>query len=435
MGENIETIIVGGGQAGLAVSYFLSRHGRQHVVLEKSDRPGSAWRNHRWDSFCLNTPNWQTRLPGAEYQGSDPDGFMTRDEVVEYLEQYVDAFQLPVRFCIHVTRVEQNSRCQSYLISTNRGASACARNVVVATGLYQKPRIPAFSSELPEDIKQVHSDAYRNPEQLLPGAVLVVGSAQSGCQIAEDLYQSGRKVYLCVGRAGRVPRRYRGKDSNWWSEKLGIYDRTVDKLPSPKAKFFGKPHISGKDGGRTLNLHQFARDGVVLLGHLQGVEGEKIILAPDLKENLAKADKFEADFVKAIDGFIAETGIDVPEETLPVLQHGFDAPVHLELNLRSADITSVIWATSYNFDFSFVKLPILDGDGFPIQARGVTKFPGLYFVGLPWLHNAKSGLLYGVGDDAAFISQRIASDERSVSEADLQDSPGDGWLSHDFCAA
>jgi hypothetical protein len=368
MGENIDTIIVGGGPAGLAVSYFLSRHGRQHVVLEKSDRPGNAWRNHRWGSFCLNTPNWQTRLPGAEYQGNDPDGFMTRDEVVEYLEQYVEAFQLPVRFCIHVTRVEQNSRCQSYLISTNRGASACARNVVVATGL-------------------------------IYGAI-----------VNTEFFGPPVRIFSAI-----APR-----------HSIAVAQSKV---------FWKAAYISGKDGGRTLNLHQFARDGVVLLGHLQGVEGEKIILAPDLKENLAKADKFEADFVKAVDGFIAETGIDVPEETLPVLRHGFDAPVLLELNLRSADITNVIWATSYNFDFSFVKLPVLDADGFPVQARGVTKFPGLYFGGLPWLHNAKSGLLYGVGDDAAFISQRIGSDERSVSEADLQDSPEDGWLSHDFCAA
>jgi putative flavoprotein involved in K+ transport len=435
MTEQVETIIVGGGQAGLAVSYYLSQQGRQHVVLEKSDRPGNAWRNHRWDSFALNTPNWQTRLPGAEYQGDNPDGFMSRDEVVAYLERYVELFKLPVRYCIKVTDVEQNSRCQSFLVTTNRGTSACACNVVIATGLYQEPKIPAFSSDLPPDIKQVHSDAYRNPQGLLPGAVLVVGSAQSGCQIAEELYQSGRKVYVSVGRAGRVPRRYRGKDSNWWSDKLGLYDQTVDKLPSPKAKFFGKPHISGKDGGHTLNLHQFARDGVVLLGHFLGVDNGKIVLAPDLKENLAKADKFEADFVKAIDAYVAKTGMDVPEETLPILRDGFDAEVFLELDLRSAGIANVVWATSYNFDFSIVKLPVLDGDGFPIQTRGVTKYPGLYFVGLPWLHNAKSGLLYGVGEDAAFISQVIMGDERPIGAADMEDRPEDDWLTHDFCAA
>ena len=264
--------------------------------------------------------------------------------------------------------------------------------------------------------------------------MLVVGSAQSGAQIAEELYQGGRKVYLSVGRAGRVPRRYRGKDANWWSDKLGIYDRTVDQLPSPKAKFFGKPHISGKDGGHTLNLHQFARDGVVLVGHLRGVDDSRIILAADLKENLAKADQFEADFVKAIDQYIAETGMQAPPETLPELRDGFDQRVLSEIDLKSAGITNIIWATGYKFDFSLVKLPVLDSDGFPIQKRGVTDYPGLYFVGLPWLHNAKSGLLYGAGEDAAYIAQKLAGEERPTSAADREDTPQDSWLSHDFCA-
>src|SRR5215471_16564319 len=374
-------------------------------------------------------------MPGAEYRGSDPDGFMSRQEVVSYLEQYVERFHLPVHYCIRVTEVEQNSRCQSYFVRTNRGTAVCARDVVVATGLYQEPKTPALSADLSPDIKQLHSDAYRNPEQLLPGAVLVVGSAQSGAQIAEELYRGGRKVYLSVGRAGRVPRRYRGKDSNWWSEKLGIYDRSVDQLPSPRAKFAGKPHISGKDGGHTLNLHQFARDGVILVGHLQGVDDGKIKLAQDLKENLAKADKFEAEFVKAIDEYIIKTKMNVPEERLPALTDGFDAEVITELDLKSAGISNVIWATSYDFDFSFVKLPVVDGDGYPIQHRGVTNYPGLYFVGMPWLHNAKSGLIYGVGEDAAYIAMKMSSDDRPASVAQIADAPDTGWLSHDFCCS
>ena len=435
MTEFVETIIVGGGQAGLSVSYYLSQDGRNHVVLEQASQPGNAWRNHRWDSFALNTPNWQTRLPGAEYQGDDPDGFMSREGIVTYLEQYVESFHLPVPYCVGVTEVEQNSRCNSFLITTRRGLSVQARNVVIATGLYQQPNIPSLSGDLPPNIMQTHSDTYRNPQKLIPGAVLVVGSAQSGCQIAEELYQSGRRVYLSVGRAGRVPRRYRGKDTNWWSEMIGLYDRSVDELPSPKAKFFGKPHISGKNGGHTLNLHQFARDGVMLLGHLQGFDNGKIILAPDLKENLAQADKFEADFIKAIDEYIAKTNMEVPEESLPILRDGFDLEVITELDLKSADITNVIWATSYKFDFSFVKLPILDSDGYPIQRRGVTNYPGLYFVGLPWLHNAKSGLIYGVGEDAAYIARKITADDRQSSDAEMVDAPREDWLSHDYCCA
>src|SRR5262249_50575804 len=280
-------------------------------------------------------------------------------------------------------------------------------NVIIAIGLYQTPKVPKFGSALPANIRQVHSDAYRNPEELLPGAVLVVGSAQSGAQIAEELYQAGKKVYLAVGRAGRVPRRYRGKDANWWSERLGLYDRTVDQLPSHRAKFAGKPHISGTMGGHTLNLHQFARDGVTLLGHLQGVEDGKLKLAPDLWDNLAGADAHAADFIKSVDDYIAKTGMAAPEEKLSVLRDGFQAPLVVDLDLERSRITNVIWATSYAFDFSLVKLPVLDSDGFPVQTGGVTAFPGLYFVGLPWLPAAKSGLLYGVGESASSIAKDI----------------------------
>jgi putative flavoprotein involved in K+ transport len=433
--EKIETVIVGGGQAGLAVSYCLAQQGRDHVVLEQTGACGDAWRHHRWDSFTLNTPNWQTRLPGDAYQGDAPDAFMARAEIVTYLDAYAQRFQLPVRNQTRIIEIERYSRGENFIVRDSRGKSVCARNVVIATGLYQRPNIPSFSSDLPPEVSQIHSDAYRNPEALPSGATLVVGSAQSGAQIAEELYQSGRRVYLCVGRAGRVPRRYRGKDSNWWSDRMGLYDQTVDKLPSPKAKFFGKPMISGTKGGHTLNLHQFARDGVTLLGHLQGINGHKLVLAPDLMENLAKADQFEADFVKAVDSYIARTNLDSPEEQLPTLRDGFDVDVLAELDLTSAGITNVIWATSYRFDFSLVKLPVLDSDGYPVQQRGVTASPGLYFVGLPWIYNAKSGLLYGVEQDATYVATQILTDTRAFEDANILHSPADAWLSHELSCA
>jgi putative flavoprotein involved in K+ transport len=277
----------------------------------------------------------------------------------------------------------------------------------MATGLYQQPRIPPFSTNLPSEIHQLHSHEYRNPEALPDGAVLVVGSAQSGCQIAEELYQSGRKVYLSVGRAGRLPRRYRGKDITLWFAELGFTEMPVEKLPSPKAKYAGSAHGTGKDGGHTINLHQFARDGVVLLGHIQSVEGERIILAPDLKENLSNTDKFEADLVKQIDEGIKKLGLDAPVEALPELRDGYEAELIQELDLKAAGITSVIWATGFKFDFSMVKLPAFDEDGYPVQKRGVTEYPGLYFVGLPFLHTFQSGLLSGVGDDAAHVASVI----------------------------
>jgi putative flavoprotein involved in K+ transport len=412
MTTSVNTVIVGGGQAGLSVSYHLTRLGRDHVVLEQSDRPAEAWRCHRWDSFTLNTPSWQSALPGAPHLGREPDGFMSRDEIVAYLEQYVDRFDLPFRFASRVDRVERHERWGSYLVSIRDGAPIVTRNVVIATGLYQQPKIPALSSGFPSHIRQLHSDAYRNPQQLQPGAVLVVGSGQSGAQIAEELREAGGSVYLAVGRAGRVPRRYRGKDANWWSDRMGLYDRTAEMLPSPQARFAAKPLISGTKGGHTLNLHQFARDGVILLGRLQGVGNGRIMLAPDLHENLARADRHELEFTMAVDQHVASTGMSVPVERLPVLRDGFDLPEIPELDLDAAGITNVIWATSYGFDFSLVKLPILDGDGYPIQKRGVTSYPGLYFAGLPWLHNAKSGLIYGAGEDGAYIAQNIAANNR-----------------------
>jgi putative flavoprotein involved in K+ transport len=297
---------------------------------------------------------------------------------------------------------------EAYIVHTN-GPTYKATNVVMATGLYQQPRIPSFSTSFSANIEQLHSSEYRNPEALPAGAVLVVGSAQSGCQIAEDLYESGRKVYLCVSQAGRLPRRYRGKDITRWLVEIGFMDQPVDKLPSPKAKFGGSAHGSGTKGGHTINLHQFARDGVTLLGRIIDADGSHIKLAPDLKDNLAKIDHFEAQVVEAIDGFIEKKGLEIPEESLPQLRDGYEMDEILSLDMKSAGISSVIWATGFSFDYSLVKLPVVDEDGYPIQKRGITKYPGLYFVGLPWLTSSRSGLLFGVGQDAAHITADIAN--------------------------
>ncbi len=403
MTEQVDTIIVGAGQGGLSTSYYLMQQGREHTILEQADQVAEAWRE-RWDSFTLITPNWTIRLPGAEYQGDDPDGFMARDEVITYFEEYIEQFKMPIRFGIRMTSVEPMEA--GYLVSTDKGEFESA-NVVIATGFNQQPRIPPFSSNLSAEIFQLHSSVYRNPEALPAGAVLVVGSAQSGCQIAEELYQRGINVYLSVSRAGRFPRRYRGKDITRWLDEIGFSDRTVDQLPSPKAKFQASAHGTGKDGGHTINLHQFARDGVVLLGHIQSVQEDRIVLAPDLKENLANTDKIEANIIKGIDNYIEKSGQDATIESLPELRDGYEAELIPELDLKSAGITSVIWATGYKFDFSLVKLPIFDEDGYPVQKRGVTGYAGLYFIGLPFLHTIKSGLLSGVGDDAAHVASSI----------------------------
>lgn len=401
--EKFDTIIIGSGQGGLSTSYYLKQQGHEHIILERNDRLAEAWRN-RWDSFTLITPNRMLRLPGAEYQGDKPDGFLPRDEVVNYFESYVSDYQLPVKFGVQVSSIEASG--DGYLLKTSQGEFEAA-NVVVATGFYQEPRMPSFSSDMPEEILQLHSNDYRNLKQLPAGAVLVVGSAQSGVQIAEELYQAGRKVYLSVSATGRFPRRYRGQDITWWLEETGFMDRSVDQLPSPKAKFAASAQGTGKDGGHTINLHQFVRDGVLLLGHIQSVKGTQLALAPDLMDNLTNTDKMEAEFIKEIDKFIEQRGLDLPTEDLPELRDAYEAKVISKLDLKPAGITSVIWATGFKFDFSLIKLPVLDEDGYPIQKRGVTKYEGLYFMGLPFLHNIKSGLLAGVGEDAAHVVSSI----------------------------
>ena len=407
MSKVIETVIIGGGQAGLAMSYCLKERGHEHIVLEQAAQPGHAWRNGRWDSFTLVTPNWSVQMPGAGYQGDEPDSFMRRDEVVTYLEEYVERFKLPVKFQVRVLEVTAQPEGEGYLVETDAGTYE-ASNVVVATSMFQQPKLPSFSARISSNVVQLHSGQYRNPGALAPGAVLVVGTGQSGAQIAEELYKSGRKVYLCVGSAGRGPRRYRGKDITDWIRLISeLSDRTVEDLPSPRAKFAANPHVSGANGGHSLNLHQFAKDGVILLGHLRGAREDEITVEPDLKDSLAKVDKFELELIKMVDSHIEKSHLAAPEEELPRLQDGYEVEVIRELNLKSAGITTIIWATGYTFDFSMVKLPIVDEDGYPIQKRGVTEYPGMYFLGLPWLYKQQSGLLSGVGEDAEFLASVI----------------------------
>lgn len=405
--QSIDTLIIGAGQGGLATSYYLKQQGREHLILEQSDQAGSAWRDGRWDSFTLVTPNWTFRLPGAEYIGDDPGGFLDRDDVVAIFAGYAARFGLPLQTNTTVTAVEPQAE-GDFLVRTP-AQTYRARNVVMATGLFQSPRRPVCATRLPDGISQFNAATYRNPEQLPAGGVLVVGSSQSGCQIAQEIHRSGRPTYLCIGGAGRIPRRYRGKDIMGWSLLMGFADRTVDMLPSPKAKFAANPHMAGKVDGGSLNLHQFAREGIQLLGRLQDVVDGKAVLAADLHDNLGKADKFEADMLQAIDTYIETAGLDVPPETVPQLKDGYSLDQPGELDLLAHGINTVIWTVGYDFDFGLVKCPVFDQDGYPIQQRGVTAQPGLYFVGLPWLYKQKSGLLAGVGEDAAHIAAHIAA--------------------------
>lgn len=409
MMQTIDTIIIGGGQGGLATSYYLKQQGRDHLVLEQSDQAGSAWRDGRWDSFTLVTPNWAFRLPGAEYPGEQPSGFLRRNEVVEIFAGYADKFGLPLRTNTRVSAVRQGTN-GGFLVHT-QDITYHANNVVMATGLFQAPKVPAFAERIPSRMVQLHSAEYRNPNQLPAGGVLVVGSSQSGCQIAQEIHQSGRPVFLCVSGAGRIPRSYRGRDIMEWAALLGIAERTVDMLPTPKAKFAASPYLAGRTDGGNINLHEFARIGIQLLGRLQDVQNGTAKLAPDLHENLAKADQFEAGLLQNIDSYIEKAELAQPVEKVPQRKDGYALALLNELDLAASGIRSVIWAIGYTFDFRMVKFPIFDADGYPIQKRGVTAQPGLFFVGLPWLYKQKSGLLSGVAEDAAHIAQHICCAE------------------------
>lgn len=404
--EKHDTVIIGAGQAGLAASYFLKQHNHEHVILEKS-RVGEAWRSSKWDSFTLVTPNWMVRLPGHEYDGGQPDGFMHRNEVVQYLDDYVAKYELPVRSGVEVKSVAEQA-VGGFRLETSQGP-VLADNVVVATGTFQQPRIPHAGMDLSSEFYQVHSSEYRNPAKLPEGAVLVVGSAQSGCQIADELNDQGREVFLCTGSADRLPRKYRGQDSFWWAAQLGLFDQTVEDLPSREARFNPNPQVTGKDGGKYLSLHHLAADGVKLLGRLKHADGKKVALGADLEDNLKRADKFEAQFKKGVDTVIEQKGLNLPENDLPELKAGYDIDIQTELDLQKAGVNAIVWATGYKYDYSWVNFPVFDEVGYPITERGATRQPGLYFLGLHWLHTRESGLLSGVGKDAQHVAEHIAS--------------------------
>lgn len=406
--ENKDVVVIGAGQAGLSIGYYLSKLGRDYVILEQAEAITPNWRK-RWDSFTLVLPNWTYQIPEHGYEGNDPDGFMSRDDLVAHLEQFASSFDPEIRLGTRVMAVEKNAGDENYLISTT-GNNIIADNVIVAAGTFQEPRIPPFSQDISKEITQLHTDEYRSPESLPSGAVLVVGTGQSGCQVAEELYQSGRKVYLCVGGANRVPRRYRGKDVIWWLNRLNFFDLTADKLPSSKDRFKAHPFVSGKNGGHSLNLHQFAKDGVVLLGHMQRAEDNLVYFKPDLRENLENIDQFVVDLKKDIDELIIAQNIQAEEAPANSdLKDGYAQEIIEKLDLEAEGINTIIWATGYKFDFSWVDFPIFDQDGYPIQERGITAYPGLYFLGLHFLYKRRSGLLWGVGEDAKHIAGDIAA--------------------------
>ncbi|WP_017299017.1 MSMEG_0569 family flavin-dependent oxidoreductase [Nodosilinea nodulosa] len=406
MTMHYSAIVIGGGQAGLSISYCLQRRGIDHLVLEQH-QIAHSWRTKRWDSFCLVTPNWQCQLPGFPYPDDDPEGFMGRDAIVEYIERYASHFNPPIRTGVKVERVRRGDGV-SFEVVTNQNTFT-ADQVVLATGGYHTPKIPRLAERLDPNVVQLHSAEYRNPESLPEGAILVVGTGQSGCQIAEDLHLTGRKVHLCVGGAPRSPRRYRGKDVVEWLDQMGYYDLAIDDHPQKETVRHKTNHyVTGRGGGREIDLRYFALEGMALHGRLTDIQGTRMTFGDDLKKNLDQADAVAESIKRTIDRYIDSNNIDAPIDPpyQPVWQPKAGPS---ELDYREANITSVIWCIGYGIDFSWVELPVFDGQGYPGHRRGVTTVPGLYFLGLPWLYTWGSARFSGIARDAEYLADQIAA--------------------------
>jgi putative flavoprotein involved in K+ transport len=404
LGSHRSVAVVGGGQAGLSMSYCLKQLGIDHVVIEKH-RIGHEWRERRWDTFCLVTPNWQCRLPGFAYRGPEPHGFMGKEAIVRYVEDYARSFDPPLCEGVSATSLRADP-AGGYQLTTSAG-TCHAEQVVVATGGYHIPSIPRLGERLPDDVLQIHSSAYRNAGALPPGEVLVVGSGQSGCQIAEDLHIAGRRVHLCLGGAPRTARRYRGRDVVEWLEDMGYYTMPVHEHPlKERVRAKANHYVTGRDGGRDIDLRQRAREGMRLCGRLEGARGARLELAADLRHNLDQADAVAESIKNTIDKFIAERGIDAPAEAryVPVWEPADEPRV---LDLGAAGISTVIWSTGYRADYGWIEVPIFDGRGYPVHRRGVTAADGLYFIGLPWLYTWGSGRFSGVATDAGYLADQI----------------------------
>jgi len=404
--ERVETVVIGAGQAGLATSYWLRQRGLPHVVLEQAPHLASFWRK-RWNSFTTITPNWSLTLPGFPYTGDDPEGFQSRDELVNHFERFARSFDAPVRFGVQVTSLERTPH-GGYIVSSADQTVWQTRNVVVATGAFQRPSTPPLATQVPPTIFQMHTDQYLSPSQLPVGGALIVGSGSSGCQIAEELRRDGRDVYLCVGRCWWTRRRYHGKDMEWWWDRLGVFDQTVDALPASVNRLGCSIVLTGRDGGRDLNAYALARDGVVLLGHLKGISGTMVALAPDLRESLAVGDEYAMQFERDVTEWARKVNMveslgPSPADPIPRLE----SEDMTALDLDRARIRTIIWATGYRVNFSWIHLPLFDVHGYPSHTRGVTKYPGLFFIGLRWLYTRGSSLIRGVGKDAQHLVQFI----------------------------
>ncbi|WP_286974481.1 NAD(P)/FAD-dependent oxidoreductase [Pseudomonas sp.] len=417
----IDTLIVGAGQAGVAMSEHLSKLGVPHLVLERN-RIAEGWRTGRWDSLVANGPAWHDRFPGMEFDDLSPDAFASKDRVAAYFEAYANKFKAPIRTGVEVKRVVRNSDRPGFTVETSQGVIK-ANRVVSATGPFQRPVIPPIAAK-DETLMQIHSAHYRNPQQLPEGAVLVVGAGSSGVQIADELRRAGKQVYLSVGAHDRPPRAYRNRDFCWWLGVLGEWDAEAAQP--------GKEHVtiavSGARGGHTVDFRRLASEGITLVGLTKAFSDGKVSFQQDLADNLARGDENYLSLLDAADAYIARNGLDLPEE--PEARRVFPDSECItnplrELDLAEANVTSVIWATGYSVDFSWLQVNAFDANGKPQHQRGVSSESGVYFVGLPWLSRRGSTFIWGVWHDAKHIADHIATQRKYAEYRDASQRAAD----------
>jgi putative flavoprotein involved in K+ transport len=403
--ETVETLVIGAGQAGIAMSEHLGRRQSPHLVLERA-RIAERWRSERWDSLVANGPAWHDRFPGMTFPGIDPDSFASRGDIVDYFERYAGQIEAPIRSGVAVRRLTALPGQAGFRAETADGVIE-ARNVVAATGPFQLPIIPAMvPAEIP--VLQMHSNAYRNPARLPEGAVMVIGAGSSGTQIADELLRAGRRVYLSIGPHNRPPRSYRGHDFCWWLGALGKWDA--------EARAAGMEHVtiavSGAYGGQTIDFRRLAGRGMTLVGRTRGFAGGRFSFADDLETNILRGDADYLSILDEADAYARREGLDLPEEpesrVIAPLPACVAQPLR-DLSLAEAGITTIIWATGYALDFGWLEVDTFTAAGQPIHRRGVSTVPGLYFLGLPWLSHRSSSFIWGVWKDAAYLAEHIAT--------------------------
>ncbi|MFC3337349.1 flavin-containing monooxygenase [Paracandidimonas soli] len=407
----IDTLVVGAGQAGIAMSEHLTQQGVPHIVLER-DRIAERWRSGRWDSLVANGPAWHDRFPNLEFNGLDPNTFACKDRVADYFEDYAKTFEAPIHVGVEVLSVERNQGKPGFAVQTSNGLVQAER-VVVATGAFQRPVVPPI---VPQDarVTQIHSADYRNPQQLPPGGVLVIGAGSSGVQIADELQRAGRQVHLSVGPHERPPRSYRDRDFCWWLGVLGEWDKAAPPL--------GREHVtiavSGAHGGETIDFRRLAHQGIVLVGLTKSFDNGRVHFHKDLATNVERGDDSYLALLDAADAYVARTGVDLPEE--PSAREMLPDPECivrpiLSLDLAESGISTIIWATGYATDYGWLHVDTFDDKGKPQHQRGVSSEPGIYFLGLPWLSRRGSSFIWGVWHDAKYIADHIATQRKYLA--------------------